>query len=64
MIETIEIAPYIFASTLVDVVDAELWESIMAVAWEDSGLSIEIDREKLRQAFIQAMLKGGAGTVR
>lgn len=58
MIETIEIAPYMFAKHLVDVVDNELWESIVPYADDDSGLRVDLNRERLREAFLKALLTG------
>lgn len=60
MIKTIEIAPYMFVDRLVDLVDDEVWRSIVPYASDDQGLRVDIDRKKLREAFLKVLLAGSS----
>lgn len=48
------------ANKLVEAVDNELWESIVPTAWDDSGLDIILNKERLKAAILKVL---NAGTV-
>ena len=58
MIKTIEIAPYMYVDHLLDLIENQFWETIVPSAWDDSGLGIDMKRDKLREILLKDLLAG------